>query len=145
MNEQDTKSKLSDKLAELSVAAKNAESAVAKAKQQTSDKIQQMSEDARNNVERRIASFNAAVTAAQSGTASRLDAWKAKAKADAAAVKARVEQKKHDIDVKSKERYADALEDDAAYATEYAICCIEDAQASILDAISARVAAEATK
>ena len=138
--------KLSDKLAELSVATRKAEDAATNAQKETSNKIEQLRDEAHADAQRRIAGFNAKLSEDNAKASSRLDAWKAKGKADIEALKSKIDQKKHMIDVKHKERHADDLETDAAFAIDYAIYSVENAHAAVLDAMSARIAAsEAAK
>ena len=138
--------KLSDKLAELSVATRKAEDSAAKAQKETSAKIEALRDEAHADAQRRATEFNEKVSAAKGEAVSGLDAWKAKSKANLEALKGKIEQRKHAIVAKSKDLHADRLETDAAYAVDYALCCVEDATSAVLDAIAARGAAsEAAK
>ena len=70
---------------------------------------------------------------------------KAKIAADMGALKANVAEAKHDRDVKHAENRADRLEWEAAFAIDYAIASIEQANLAVLDAIDGRLAAEEAK
>ena len=139
--------KLSDGLAELSVAVRKAEDAAAKAQKETGEKIQRMRDDAHADAQKRIANFDAKLAADKAEATTVLETWRSKVKADIGAVRERFEQRRQEVDAKHKQRRADRLENDAAYAVEYAVFSIEVAQAAILDAIYAQVdaAAAATK
>jgi hypothetical protein len=69
-------------------------------------------------------------------------AVKAKVASDAAALKAGIEERKHDRTVARAENYAEMLEDEAAFAIDYAISSVEQAKLAVLDAIVGRADAE---
>ena len=72
-------------------------------------------------------------------------AVRTKIAADINALKADVAQKKHDVDVKVAETYANQLEEDAGFAIGYAISSIEQAEWAVLDAVVARGKAQKMK
>jgi molecular chaperone GrpE (heat shock protein) len=67
---------------------------------------------------------------------------KAKVASDVAALKAGIEERKHDRAVARTENYAEMLEDEAAFAIDYAISSVEQAKLAVLDAIVGRADAE---
>ena len=69
----------------------------------------------------------------------------AKIALDVNALKARVVEVKHGLDVKLAEKNAELLESDAGFAIDYAIASVEQARLAVLDAIDGRLAAEQAK
>jgi hypothetical protein len=69
----------------------------------------------------------------------------AKVSADVDALKARVAEHKQERDAKRAEKRAEDLEDDAAFAIDYAVSSIEQARLAALDAIAGRLEADAAK
>ena len=72
-------------------------------------------------------------------------AVRAKISADINALKADVAHKKHDVDAKLAESYANQLETDASFAIGYAVSSIEQAEWAVLDAVVARAKAQKAK
>ena len=70
---------------------------------------------------------------------------RAKISADINALKVDIAHKKHDVDVKLAESYANQLESDASFAISYAISSIEQAEWAVLDAVVARAKAQKAK
>jgi hypothetical protein len=70
---------------------------------------------------------------------------KAKIDADMTALKAKAEDVKHKIDVKTAEDRADEMEWEAGFAIDYAIASVEQAKLAVLDALDGRVQAEEVK
>jgi hypothetical protein len=65
-------------------------------------------------------------------------AVRAKVAADINTLNADVAHKKHDLDVKLAENYADRLESEASFAIDYAVASVEQAEWAVLDAVAAR-------
>ena len=74
-----------------------------------------------------------------------MGAMEAKLGADRDTLKMRVVEKKRAIDASIAEREAVDAEDDASFAIEYAIASVEQAKLAAIDAIAARLDAEAAK
>jgi hypothetical protein len=72
-------------------------------------------------------------------------AIRTKIAADITALKADVAHKKHNVDVKLAENYANQLETEASFAIGYAIASIEQAEWAVLDALVARSKAQNVK
>ena len=70
---------------------------------------------------------------------------KAKVAADADYLKAKVEEGKKKIEAKRAENYAEVMEGRATGAIDYAISAVAQAKLTVLDAILARLDAEAAK
>ena len=58
------------------------------------------------------------------------------------ALKAKVVQKKHELDARRAESDADRLEGDASFAIDYAIASIDQAKLAVLDAVAGRIRAD---
>ena len=70
---------------------------------------------------------------------------KAKIAADMDNLKSKVAQRKHDLSVKFAANYAQMLDEDAAFAIDYAIASIEQAKLAVLDAIAGHLEVEKAK
>jgi sulfite reductase alpha subunit-like flavoprotein len=135
---------LSEQLADLSVRAKQAEDAVAAAKQETHEKIISRWEQARADATVTTDKVNQQIRSAGDSAAKDWNARKAKVAADMEALKAKVVRKKHELDAKRAESEADNLEWDASFAIDYAIASVDQARLAVLDALAGRIrAAEA--
>ena len=137
--------RLSEKLADLSARAKNAESAAAAAAKETHDKITARKEQAHAAAKTAVEKVNQDIKTASESATRDWNAVKAKIAADMNALKAHVAEAKHEHDVKHAEHHADRLEWEAGFAIEYAIAAVEQAGLSVLDAIDARLAADNAK
>lgn len=136
---------LSAQLSDLSVRAKNLETAVTAAQKEGHDKLVSRAAEARTSAAAAIDKVKQSVKAARDAGSSKWGAMEAKLGADMDALKTRVSEKKHAIDAKIAERDAEDAEDDASFAIDYAIASIEQAKLAVFDAISARLDAEAAK
>jgi hypothetical protein len=135
--------KLSEELADLSAHAKRAEDSLAAAQKEERDKIAARKAQAHAATTAALAKVDQEVRSFDGSVSQNWDAAKAKVAADMAALKARVATARHDRDVKQARQHADALEQDACYAIDYAIAMVEQANLAVLDAVEARVQADA--
>jgi hypothetical protein len=136
---------LSEQLAELSVHAKSAEDAAAAAKKETHDKIVARREKVQSAATALTEKIGQQIKSAKDASDSQWVALKAKVAADNDHLKAAVKQGIQKIAADRAENYADVMEGRATSAIDYAIASVELAKLSVLDAILARVDAEATK
>ena len=137
--------RLSDQLADLSVRAKNVESAVMAAQKEGHDKLVSRTAEARASATAAVDKVKQSVKAASDAGSTKWGAMEAKLGADMDALKMRVVEKKRAIDAKIAEHDAEDAEDDASFAIDYAIASIEQAKLAVFDAIAARLDAEAAK
>lgn len=137
--------RLSDQLSELSVRAKNVETAVIAAQKEGQDKVVARTAEARASATAAVEKVKQSVKAASDAGSTKWGAMEAKLGADMDALKMRASEKKRAIDAKIAERDAEDAEDDASFAIDYAIASIEQAKLAVLDAVEARLDAEAAK
>jgi hypothetical protein len=136
---------LSESLAEMSAHAKDAEDHIAAAQKEAHDKIVARREKSRATVEASIAKVNQDMHAVGDTLADKWKTLQAKIAADKAALKTRIDEKKHERDVKHAESHAKALEAEASLAIDYAVASIDQAELAVYDAIVARAEADKTK
>ena len=136
---------LSEHLAELSVRAKHAEDALAAANKEAHDKIVARKEQARAAAAAAAEKVNNDIKSAEDTAARNWNAVRAKIAADINTLKADVAHKKHDLDAKRAQNYADQLEWEANVAIDYAAASIQQAEWAVLDAIVARADAQKAK
>ena len=137
--------RLSEQLADLSARAKKAEDAYSAAQKDAHEKIAARKAQARAAATTAVEKVSQDVKSATDTAARDWNTVKAKIAADMGALKANVAEAKHDRDVKHAENRADRLEWEAAFAIDYAIASIEQANLAVLDAIDGRLAAEEAK
>jgi hypothetical protein len=144
--------KLSEQLADLSVRAKHAEDAVSAAQKEAHDKVMARREQARaaataaaEKVERNIKSAGDSVKSAGDAAAKKWTAFQTKISNDLQSIKEGIAQKKHDLDVRQAEKYADRLEWEGGLAVDYAIAAVEQAELAVLDAVAGRMEVAQTK
>jgi hypothetical protein len=130
---------LSEQLSDLSVHAKKAEDDVAAAKNETHDKIVARREQLRATTTQTVDKLKQDLNSASGAVSSSFSALKAKASADADALKANVSQWKKELDAKRAESRADELEREAGAAIDYAISSVEQAKLAAIDAVIGRV------
>ena len=133
---------LSEQLADLSVRARNTEDAVAAAQKEAHDKIVARKEQAHAAATKAVEKVNQAVKLVDDSASQHWSAMKAKIAADMNALKTRVATQSHERDVKRADKHADQLEQEAAFAIDYAIASVEQAKLAVLDAVDGRLAAE---
>lgn len=136
---------LSEHLAELSVRAKYAEDALAAAQKEAHDKVVARKEQARVAAAAAIEKVNNDIKSAQDTATRNWSAVRAKVAADINSLKADVAHKKHDLDAKRAQNYADGLEWEANVAIDYAIAAVDQAGWAVLDAIVGRAEAKLAK
>jgi len=132
---------LSDKLAELSVEAKNTEDRVTKAQSEAHDRIEQKRQEARAKAEEALGKVKEHVTAAKGEAQTNADALQAKIDVDFANVKERANERHEKFKSWQANNYANDKEADALAAIDYAIAATRLAELQTLDAISARAEA----
>ena len=137
--------KLSEQLAALSVHAKNAEDAVSAAQKETSEKIAARRAAARDSATAAVEKLKQSIQSVGTSATKDWNAVKAKVSADVDSLKARVAEHKQERDAKRAEKRAEELEDEAAFAIDYAVSSIEQARLAALDAIAGRLEADAAK
>ena len=137
--------RLSDQLSDLSVRAKNVETAVTAAQKEGYDKLVSRTAEARASATAAVDKVKQSVKAARDAGSTQWGAMEAKLGADMDALKTRVIEKKRAIDASIAENDAEDAEEDASFSIDYAIASIEQARLAIFDAISARLDAEAAK
>lgn len=133
---------LSEQLADLSVHAKKAEDAEAKAQKETHDEIMSRWEQARADATATTEKVNQQIQSVNDSVTKDWNARKAKISADMDALKAKVVRKKHELDAKRAEKEADRLASDAGMAIDYAIAAVDQARLAVLDAVASRIEAE---
>jgi hypothetical protein len=129
---------LSEHLADLSVRAKHAEDSVTAAQKEAHDKVTVRKEKARAAAAAAAEKVNNDIKSAENTATRNWSAVRAKVAADINSLKADIAQKKHDVDAKRAENYADRLEWEANVAIDYAIASVEQAELAVLDAIVGR-------
>ena len=136
---------LSEHLADLSTHAKHAEDAMAAAKKEAHDKVVARKEQARAAAAAATEKVNNDIKSAENTATRNWTAVRAKVAADINTLKADVAHKKHDLDAKRAENYADRLEWEANVAIDYAIASVDQAEWAVLDAIVGRAEAQQAK
>ncbi len=137
--------RLSDQLSDLSVRAKNLETAVTAAQKEGHDKVVARTAEARASATASVDKVKQSLKAARDAGSTKWGAMEVKLGADMDALKTRISEKKRAIDARIAERDAEDAADDASFAIDYAISSIEQAKLAAFDAISARLNAEAAK
>ena len=133
---------LSQKLADMSVRARSAEDTIAAARKEAHDKLVARKEQAHAAATKAVAKVNQEIKSVNDSASQHWTAVKAKIDADMTALKTRVATQKHEHDVKRADKHADRLEQEAAFAIDYAIASIEQAKLAVFDAVDSRLAAE---
>ncbi len=135
----------SEQLANLSVHAKNTEEAVAAAQKEVHDKVVARVAQAQAAAEQAVQKANHNIKSASDTASAKWNGMKAKIAADLDDLKSKVAQRKHDLSVKFAANYAQILDEDAAFAIDYAIASIEQAKLAVLDAIAGHLEVEKAK
>jgi hypothetical protein len=136
---------LSDQLSDLSVRAKNVETAVKAAQKEGHDKLVSRTAEARASATAAVDKVKQSIKDARDAGSTKWGAMEAKLGADLDVLKARVMEKKSAIDASIAEHEAEDTEEAASFAIDYAIAAVEQAKLAVFDAISARLDAEAAK
>ncbi len=136
---------LSAQLANLSVHAKNIEDAAAAAQKEAHDKVAARVAQAQAAAEQAVQEINQNIQAAGDTASAKWNGLKAKIAADMNDLKSKVAERKHDLDVKAATNYSRLLDEDAAFAIDYAIASIDQAKVAVLDAIAGHLEVEKAK
>lgn len=132
---------LSEKLAELSVEAKNTEERVNKAQSEAKERLDQHREEARAQAEQALNKVSQRVDEAKGEARERYNSLQAKVDADFQNMKQNAAERREKFESWQANNYADDKEADAAAAIDYAIAATRLAESQTLDAISARAEA----
>lgn len=135
----------SEQLANLSVRAKNIEEIAAAAQKEAHDKVVARVAQAQAAAEQAVQMVNQDIKSASDAASAKWNGLKAKIAADMDDLKSKVAQRKHEFDVKLAANYSKLLDEDAAFAIDYAIASIEQAKVAVLDAVAGRFKAEKAK
>jgi len=133
---------LSEKLAQLSVEAKNTEDRVTKAQSEVREKLEQQRKQARAQAEQALAKVSQRVDEAKGEARTRFNALQAKVDSDFDNMKQRATEKREKFESWQANNYANDKEADALAAIDYAIASTRLAELQTLDAISARAEAD---
>ncbi len=136
---------LSEQLTALSVRAKNAEDAVTAAQKEAHVKVVARREQTRAAAAAAVAKVDQDMKSIGDTATRNWNVLKAKIAADMDSLKANIAQRKQERGVKRADNYAEKLEQEAAFAVDYAIASIEQAKLAVLDAVVGRIEAEETK
>ena len=136
---------LSEQLADLSARAKSAEDAAAAAKKETHDKIVAQGAQVRNAATAATEKVNQQIKSVKDASDKHWAALKAKVVADADILESEGGCGEAKIEAERAENYADVMEGRATGAIDYAIAAVEQAKLAVLDAILARVDADAAE
>ncbi len=136
---------LSQQLADLSARAKNAEDAVAAAKQEAHDKIVARREQTRAATTAAFEKIDRDIKSIEDTTSQHWGALKAKVATDMNFMKANIAEFQHERDVKRAENHAHRLDREATFAIDYAVASIEQAKLAVLDAVIGHGEAEKAK
>jgi hypothetical protein len=134
---------LSEQLADLSARAKSAEDAAAAAKKETHDKIVARREQVHSAAAAATDKVNQEIKSVKDASDTHWASLRAKVTADADYLKGKMREGKQKIEAKRAENYAEVMEGRATAAIDYAIASVEQAKLSVLDAIIARLDADA--
>ena len=137
--------RLSENLEALSQRARRIEDAVAAARSEAQDKLDERREQLRVDAGRAIEKVEAAIASAPEQAAEELAALKSKIDADKERIKAQLEELPRQVKPQEAEGRAEDLELHAAVSVDYAIATIAQAELAILDAVAARREAEEAK
>ena len=136
---------LSEQLANLSIHAKNTEEAAAAAQKEAHDKVVARVAQAQAAAEQAVQKANQNIKSASDAASAKWNGMKSKIAADVDDLKSKVAQRKHDLGVKLAANYAQMLDEDAAFAIDYAVASIERAKLAVLDAIAGHIEVEKAK
>lgn len=132
---------LSQKLAELSVQAKQTEDSVAIAQTQAREHIEQKREQVRRETEQALGNVRQQFENVKGEARTRFDTLHTKVNADLEHVKKQAHETKSKFEAWQAENYASDKEADALAAIDYAIAATKIAELQTLDAIAARAEA----
>jgi gas vesicle protein len=133
---------LSQKLAELSVEARNTEERVANAQNTARERIEEKREQARAQAQQALGKVTDRVNEVKGEARTRFNGLQAKIDADFENVKQHAAEKREKFESWQAKNYADDKEADALAAIDYAIASTKIAELQTLDAIAARAEAD---
>jgi dsDNA-specific endonuclease/ATPase MutS2 len=133
---------LSQKLADLSVQAKNAEDRVAKVQTEASGRIEEQREFVRQEAEQALGKVKQRFDEAKGEARNRFEALQTKANADFEQIRQKASETKGKFEAWRAENYASDREADALAAIDYAIAATKVAEVLTLDALAARAKAD---
>ncbi len=136
---------LSEQLANLSVRARNAEEAATAAQKEAHDKVAARVAQAQATAEEAVQKANQNIKSVSDTASARWNGMKAKIAADMDDLKSKVAQRKHDLNVKRAANYSQLLDENAAFAIDYAVASVELAKMAVLDAIAGHLEVEKAK
>ena len=136
---------LSEQLANLSVHVKNAEDAATAAQKEAHDKVVARVAKAQTTAEEAVQKVNQNIKSASDTASTKWNGMKAKIAADMDGLKSKVAQRKHDLNVKRAANYSQLLDENAAFAIDYAVASVELAKMAVLDAIAGHLEVEKAK
>ena len=129
---------LSEQLANLSAAAKRTEDNFASAQAQAKEEFDHTRRVAREQAKEAIENLDRKVANVQDATSAHWQSFKAKLRADGQRLKEDIAQDRREFTAWQKENYAQACEEDAMLAIDYAAASIAMAESAVLDAVEAR-------
>ena len=127
---------LSERLADLSARAKRAEDDVAKAKADGEERLRERLHAIKTDTTSRAEQVS-------DEASSKWNELRDRVRADIDGIRADIDEKRYEHDVKRAETKAERAENDAASAIAFAMDAIDYAEASVIDALLARAAANA--
>lgn len=136
---------LSQGLENLSTHAKKVEDDFRTAKSEAKDKVIARRDKIKADATASLEKIDAKVTSGKEAVTGGISSIKTKIKTDIEHLKNKVSDKKHDFDAAKASKRAELLEEDAAYAIDYAVAMIDQAAVAALDAIAARNEADSLK
>ena len=136
---------LSEQLADLSARAKKAEDDAAAARTEQRAKVQDRVDKLQADTAARTAKVTAAGMAAKDAVVGQWQTLQQQAKANNDRIRADIDAKKAEHEKKQAERKAERAEENAAAAIWFAYDAIDYAEVAVLDAVTARVDADAAK
>ena len=133
---------LSEKLAELSVQAKNTEERAAKAKGQAKERFDERRQQLSDETKAALEKVNTSLASASADAQVRARQVKSKVESDLEQIKQHATQSGHKIEAWQANNFANDKEADAAACIDYAIASVKVAELAVIDAIDARLRAE---
>lgn len=134
---------LSEQLANLSVEAKHAEDRARKAQTEAKERLEQRREHVREETEAALDKVKSGLSRASADAQLRSRQLKSKVDSDFEHLKDRHEERKRKLEAWQANNYATDKEADAEALINYAIASVRMAELGVLDAIDARLRAEA--
>jgi len=134
---------ISDQINALQQRAADLKSSFDQSTKETNEQVKERLGQAKADIEARQDAVKAKAGQAAGHAQSQWAAMKADAAARQAALRDKIDRKRHEHDAKVAERDAEDAEADAADALDYAAWVVDQAQLAVLDAVDARTWADA--